>query len=169
MLYYLKELSDGMDEDFYDNLCTFFVSLDLSNFNPRKIPANEAKNELIRVGRSSTDDVIIENFEEFKKGVLCKMAENWLPKDLKLKTFQHNLLEKCERKQKKEKGKHLYYYILKKEHFGFFETLMADRDKEEIDVEDDTEELVEPAEDDREKLNRELFESIMRELLPNKN
>jgi hypothetical protein len=133
---YWKELSDGMDEDFYDNLFTFFISLDLSNFNPRKIPVNEAKNELIRVGRSSTDDVIIENFEGFKLGVLCRTVENWLPKDLKLKTFQHNLLEKCERKQRKEKGKHFWYYVLKKEYYNVFETLMGDRDKDENDIDE---------------------------------
>jgi hypothetical protein len=165
---YWKALSDGMDEAFYDNLFTFFMSLDISNFNPRKIPTNEAKNDLIRVGRSSTDDVIAEHFELFKQGVLCRFVEEWLPKDLKLKTFQHNLLEKCERKQRKEKGKHLWYYVLKKEYYSVFETLMAGRDKDDSDL-DDTEELEDTnasLEEETEESNTKLFQSILKELIP---
>jgi hypothetical protein len=164
---YWKALSDGMDEAFYDNLFTFFMSLDLSNFNPREIPANEAKNDLIRVGRSSTDDVIVEHFELFKQGLRCGMIDNWLPKDLKLKTFQHNLLEKCDKVQKKEQGKHVWYYVLKKEYYSVFETLMAGRDKDDSDL-DETEESENTStpSEETEETNTKLFQSILKELVP---
>jgi hypothetical protein len=163
---YWKVLSDGMDEAFYDNLFTFFLSPDLSKFNPRKIPANEAKNDLIRVGRSSTDDAIIDNYKEFKDGILCSQAERLLPKDLKLKTFQHNILEKCNKLQKKEQGKHVYYYVLKKEYYKVFDTFMAGRDEEDIDLDDSEENTNAPSEEATEESNMKLFQAILKELIP---
>jgi hypothetical protein len=159
---YWKALSDGMDEAFYD-LFTFFMSLDISNFNPRKIPTNEAKNDLIRVGRSSTDEAIIDNYNEFKDGMPCTYAERLAPKDLKLKTFQHNLLEKCERKQRRVEGKQMWHYILKKEYYPIFATLMADRDTEEAGLDESP---TEQGEEETVKEQAQIFGAILKELLP---
>ncbi|KAA6383091.1 MAG: hypothetical protein EZS28_021384 [Streblomastix strix] len=66
---YFNELSQSYIQEFYENLMTFFLEIDISQFNPTLIPMTEAKKQLINVSRSPIDDVIMEHYKQFKQGV----------------------------------------------------------------------------------------------------
>jgi hypothetical protein len=62
---YFDNLCSSFDEDFYNNLFTFFLTRDIESFNPRVIPMTEAKKDIINASRSPLDDVIIKHFKAF--------------------------------------------------------------------------------------------------------
>ncbi|KAA6378810.1 MAG: hypothetical protein EZS28_025663, partial [Streblomastix strix] len=64
---YFKKLNQGYTQEFYENLMTYLLERDVSQFKPSLIPMTEAKKQLINVNRSPVDDVIIEHFEQFKQ------------------------------------------------------------------------------------------------------
>ncbi|KAA6354618.1 MAG: hypothetical protein EZS28_049855, partial [Streblomastix strix] len=66
---YFCELSQSYTQEFYENLMTFFLERDISQFNPTLIPMTEAKKQLINVSRSPLDDVINEHYDQIKQGI----------------------------------------------------------------------------------------------------
>ncbi|KAA6361848.1 MAG: hypothetical protein EZS28_042625 [Streblomastix strix] len=66
---YFNELSQSYSQEFYENLMTFLLERDISQFNPTLIPMTEAKKQQINVSRSPIDDVIMEHYERFKQGI----------------------------------------------------------------------------------------------------
>ncbi|KAA6404219.1 MAG: hypothetical protein EZS28_000239 [Streblomastix strix] len=63
---YFTQLSQRYTQEFYENLMTFLLERDISQFNPTLNPMTEAKKQLINVSRTPVDDIIIEHYEQFK-------------------------------------------------------------------------------------------------------
>ncbi|KAA6354778.1 MAG: hypothetical protein EZS28_049695 [Streblomastix strix] len=77
----------------------YFTSLsnDISNWNQRIVPFTEQKKDIIRASRSQLDDVVLQNYQTFKEGVPCTIALQFKLFDVKEKSFQLQLKNKCQR------------------------------------------------------------------------
>lgn len=65
---FFKQLKE-LPESFYDNLLSYFMKIDLSDFNPREFPITEARENLIENNISKTDLFIVNNLEALNQGV----------------------------------------------------------------------------------------------------
>jgi hypothetical protein len=108
---YFKNLVDTFADEFYSNLLTFFMIMDLSDFDTRKIPVTEAKQDLIEASRPVIDSWIMEHYDELILGLNCSEALRMKPNELKDKSFQLQLKDKCERVRKQGEWR----YVLKNE------------------------------------------------------
>jgi hypothetical protein len=98
------------------------------------IPMTEAKLDLIRVGRTETDAVIIDHYQEFKDRIDCCDVEAYKPDKTKLPTFRLNIKSKCDIKQRGA-GSRKRYYVLREEQYSLYDKLMSENeDSIEIDV-----------------------------------
>ncbi|KAA6360790.1 MAG: hypothetical protein EZS28_043683, partial [Streblomastix strix] len=93
---YFNELSQSYTQEFYENLMTFFLERDISQFNPTLIPMTEAKKQLINVSRSPVDDVIMEHYEQFKQGIPIALVNQFKPQNWLLKTYKNAMVHKYE-------------------------------------------------------------------------
>ncbi|KAA6370572.1 MAG: hypothetical protein EZS28_033903 [Streblomastix strix] len=133
-LAYFTNLCNSFDEDFYNNLFTFFMTRDISQFNPRNIPMIQAKKDIIKASISPVDDVIISHFKSFRDGITCNIVEEWKPQDMKLKNYQLSIKNICVRTQKQTDGVRKFIYKLKEEMISIYEN-MLDEDSDEIEQE----------------------------------
>ncbi|KAA6399042.1 MAG: hypothetical protein EZS28_005433 [Streblomastix strix] len=131
-LAYFTTLCNSFDEDFYNNLFTFFMIRDISQFNPRNIPMTQAKKDIIKASISPVDDVIISHFKSFRDGVTCNIVEGWKPQDMKLKNYQLMIKNICEKVRKTSGGERKWMYQLKEEIISIYEG-MLDEEADEID------------------------------------
>ena len=60
---YFDNLFAQFNEQFYENLFTFFMTLDISNTNLRRIPETEAKDTIVEASMSSYELFVRENYE----------------------------------------------------------------------------------------------------------
>lgn len=68
---YFGALANDFDQDFYENLYTFFMDRDLSSFNPRILPKSEIKDAIVDSFKSSYQ-AFYESFEDaFDEGWIC--------------------------------------------------------------------------------------------------
>lgn len=86
----------SFDENFYQNLLTFFVQRDISGFNPRKIPMTEAKQDLIEASKSPLEYWICDHYDELVEGMKCSDALGCKPSDMKERQFQLQIKDKCD-------------------------------------------------------------------------
>lgn len=112
---YFQQLCSSFDEDFYNTLLTFFMERDLSNFQVREIPMTDAKQDLIDASKSPLDIWICEYYNALVDGMNCDEALMCKPAEMKKRTFQLQLKDKCERKRKRINGNLTWYYTLKQE------------------------------------------------------
>ena len=112
---YFQQLCNSFNEEFYDNLLTFFMKRDLSSFQIRNIPMTDAKQDLIDASKSPLDIWICEHYNDLIEGLPCDEALRSKPEEMKQRTFQLQLKDKCERKRKRINGQLTWYYILKQE------------------------------------------------------
>ena len=112
---YFSNLWNSFDDNFYENLTTFFMNRDISSFNPRKIIMTEAKQDLIEASRSPLDIWICDHYNDLCKGILCSDALISKPPEMKDRTFQLQLKDKCIRKQVREGNQRPWYYFIKEE------------------------------------------------------
>ena len=63
---YFDKLCDGFNQDFYENLFTFFMMLDTKNYNLRKIPNTESKENIIEASMSSYELFVRECWEQIE-------------------------------------------------------------------------------------------------------
>ena len=112
---YFQQLCSSFDEDFYNTLLTFFMERDLSNFQVREIPMTDAKQDLIDASKSPLDIWICEYYNALVDGMNCDEALRCKPAEMKKRTFQLQLKDKCERKQRRIDGQRVWFYILKQE------------------------------------------------------
>ena len=115
-LNYFNHLNDVANkEGFYDNLLTFFIKRDISNFKPQRIPMTEAKQDIIDASKSPVDTFICDHYRELIDGMLCDYALSLKPIDVREKTFAIQLKDRCRRERKQIEGSRKWYYILKDE------------------------------------------------------
>ncbi|KAA6375046.1 MAG: hypothetical protein EZS28_029427, partial [Streblomastix strix] len=92
---YFNELCLSYTQEFYENLMTFLLERDISQFNPTLIPMTEAKKQLINVSRSPIDDVIMEHYQQFKQGIPISLVNQCRPQNWQLKTYKNAMQHKC--------------------------------------------------------------------------
>ena len=124
----LKELSN-------DNLLSYFLKIDLKDFNPRDFPITEARENLIENNLSKTDFFILNNLELLEDGLQFKeiiRLYNSTADPLKhtkyysyeingnledFKTFLFEIKNKCSEKQATIDYKHVKIYKLNESEF----------------------------------------------------
>ena len=131
---YFEQLMNSCTKEFYDNLLTYFIKYDLNGFNVRNIPMTEAKEDLIEASSSPLDIWINDHYDELIEGIQCSDALISKPSDMKDKTFQLQIKDKCNRKQRRVDGKREWFYVLKDECKGIY--------KQTVHVDDEAEDFV---------------------------
>ena len=129
----LVKIKDSKNPKFYNNLLTFFMKINLKDFNVRNIPMTKAKEIIIDACRNPTEKLIEKHYEEFKNGIRCDDVLYMKPDELKERTFTLQLNKFCEKKQKRYNGVRKYYYILKEEHLNEFKPEEIEDEEEEIE------------------------------------
>ena len=113
---YWNNIYNNLNEEFYNNLLTYFLKRDISEFNPRIIPMTEAKQDLIEASRNPVDVWICDNYNNLCEGWLCSEALSNKPYDIKERSFTLQIKDKCIRKQIQSNNKRSWYYFLKDEY-----------------------------------------------------
>ena len=75
-------------QDFKNNLITFFLTVDLSNFYPAQFPTTEARMNLMNFSKSPEKLFIEENFQKFRNGYVAFDAWLEFKKWAKVKNFR---------------------------------------------------------------------------------
>ena len=131
---FFKQLKE-LPNDFYDNLLSYFLKVDLKDFNPRDFPITEARENLIENNLSKTDFFILNNLELLNDGLQLKeiiRLYNSTADPLKhtkyysyeingnledFKTFLFEIKNKCSEKQATIDYKHVKIYKLNESEF----------------------------------------------------
>ena len=127
---YFGKLVERCDKEFYDNLLTYFMKLDLSTFNVRLIPQTEAKQDLIEASRSPFDIWICDHYNQLIEGIRCSDALLIKPTEMKDKHFQLQIKERCERTRKSIDGKQIWHYVLKEGCKSIYKQTINEDDEE---------------------------------------
>ena len=127
----MKELPN----DFYDNLLSYFLKIDLKDFNPRKFPITEAREKIIENNLTKTDLFILNNLDSLNEGLQLKKIIEFYnstadhSKHFKyysyeingsledFKSFNSEIKNKCLEKQATVDYKHVKIYKLKESEF----------------------------------------------------
>ena len=128
---YWEALNKSFTPEFYAHLLTFFMKRDISKFNPRKIPMTEAKQDIIEASRSALDVWICDHYDELVKGLPCDEALVSKPSEMKERTFQLQLKDKCDRKRVQSSGVRKWHYVLKNECKAIYSQTVHDDVEEE--------------------------------------
>ena len=110
---------------------TFFMKRDISKFNPRKIPMTEAKQDIIEASRSALDVWICDHYDELVKGLPCDEALVSKPSEMRERTFQLQLKDKCDRKKIQNSGVRKWHYVLKNECKAIYSQTVHDDDEQQ--------------------------------------
>ncbi|KAA6395322.1 MAG: hypothetical protein EZS28_009155 [Streblomastix strix] len=127
---YFTQLSLSYTQEFYENLMTFFLERDISQFNPTLIPMTEAKKQLINDSRTLVDDIIIEHYELFKQGIPIALVNQYKPQNWKLTTFMNALQHKCTEQSPRINGKRTGIYGLNEDQQIYYDKMMNEEDIE---------------------------------------
>ena len=140
---YFDKLCKSFNKSFYDNLLTYFVKNDISQFNPRIIPLTDAKKLIQEQSRPSYELFIQDYNEQFVEGIERSVAYNyyktWADDNgfvkANVKTFKGNIISFVVEKQISRDGRRPHVYLLKNEYYSQF-GLNADGksiDRDELD------------------------------------
>lgn len=112
---YWDELNETFKHPkFYTTLMNYFLSRDLTKFNPRRIPMTRAKQILIYASQSPFEDWVNSHYDELISGMNCQDAIFERPMEMKEKAFQLEINRVCEHKRRRiGNGKLEYCYVLK--------------------------------------------------------
>ncbi|KAA6396540.1 MAG: hypothetical protein EZS28_007937 [Streblomastix strix] len=124
------QLSQSYTQEFYENLMTFLLEGDISQFNPTLIPMTEAKKQLINVSRSPVDDVIMEHYEQFKQGIPIALVNQCKPQNQKQTTYKNAMQHKCAEQQPRINEKRTRAYVLNKDQQTYQDQMMNEEDIE---------------------------------------
>ncbi|KAA6376855.1 MAG: hypothetical protein EZS28_027619, partial [Streblomastix strix] len=127
---YFNELSQSYTQEFYENLMTFLLERDISQFNPTLIPMTEAKKQLINVSRSPIDDVIMEHYEQFKQGIPIALVNQCKPQNWQLKTYKNAMIHKCTEQTPRINGLRTRVYKLNEDQLRYYDKMMSEEDIE---------------------------------------
>ena len=118
---YFENLCKSFDNDFYNNLFTFFMKRDISKFNLRKIPMTAEREELIEASKSSYQLFYEEYSDAFVDGWVCSNCYQAYVRFAKennfcvcaSNTFGAKMRDFVERKRKKIDGELYWMYYNK--------------------------------------------------------
>jgi phage/plasmid-associated DNA primase len=114
---YWKECSGA---EFFGNLMTYYQQLDTTFNDVRDPPTTEEKEAIIDASRSPIDQFIADNFQLFLDGWKCDEARMAKPYEIKDRTFNLAISNKCSRKQRRIGSSKPYYYELKPEWIVYY-------------------------------------------------
>ncbi|KAA6382391.1 MAG: hypothetical protein EZS28_022082 [Streblomastix strix] len=127
---YFNQLSQSYTQYFYENLMTFFLERDISQFNPTLIPMTEAKKQLINVSKSPIDNIIIEHFEQFKQGITVNLANQFKPSNWLQQTYRNAMEHKCQLLRPYINKIRTRVYVLNLDQQSYYNTMMNEDDIE---------------------------------------
>ncbi|KAA6402064.1 MAG: hypothetical protein EZS28_002412 [Streblomastix strix] len=127
---YFNELSQSYTQEFYENLMTFLLERDISQFNLTLIPMTEAKKQLINDSRSSIDDVIMEHYEQFKQGIRIALVNQCKPQNWQLKTIKNTMIHKCTEQTPRINGLRTRVYKLNEDQLRYYDKMISEEDIE---------------------------------------
>lgn len=130
---YWKRLTSSFTPEFYENLFTYFMNYDLSDFNVRDIPMTEAKQDLIDASQSPLDVWICQHYDELCKGIVCSEALTSRPSEMKERSFQNQIRDKCIHRRITLNGSRVYAYILKEECKSIYHQTVSEDESCEFD------------------------------------
>lgn len=92
----------NLPESFYDNLMTFFLNRDITQFDPTNVPWTQEKDALTDACRSDVEDFIVEIYDKLTTGILYKDLVECYNKFVhyeedpkKFKRFKLEIQDKC--------------------------------------------------------------------------
>jgi hypothetical protein len=114
---------------FYDNLFTYFMKVNISNWNFREIPDNEARLDLLEQSRCSLELFIQDRIDMFSDGYPCNQAFDAYKEfatrfnfgQCNVTTFGLKMKEYCNRKRVTVQGKREFVYTIREDRMGLFE------------------------------------------------
>ena len=120
------KMFSSFTNEFYENLITYFMKQELSDFNPRNIPMTEAKQDLIEASRTPLDFWICEHYDDLIKGIPCSEALFSKPREMRDKNFQLQIKDKCNRPRLTIDSKRVWCYVLKDEYKQMYSQITND-------------------------------------------
>jgi hypothetical protein len=110
----------NLPANFYQNLFSFFMTRDISTFDPRKIPQTQAKEEMKQATRSQIEVFIQHRRKFFVDGYPCQQSYNDFVvfchnnhfSVVSLTTYGTQIKRFCERKRRGLPGREFYYKLL---------------------------------------------------------
>jgi len=138
---YFDKLCDSFTPEFYENLFTFFMMLDVKNYNLRKIPETEAKDTIKEASLSSYHLFAREYYEEIKDitgpdlfKIYCNFVDKNKFKPCSSRTFISNIRKFTgEAKAKRIDGRVQKVYNLLPEYYNEFKKYNDDLEKAIVD------------------------------------
>lgn len=138
---YFDKLCDSFTPEFYENLFTFFMTLDISKSNLRKIPNTEAKERIKEASMSSYELFAREFYEEINNltgpemfNLYCEFIEKNKFKECSSRTFISNIKRFTgEAKPKRIDGKVQKVYNLLPEYYERFKKYNEELEKQIVD------------------------------------
>jgi hypothetical protein len=121
---YFNSLYESFDEEFYDNLLTFYLKRDISKYRPFIIPDTDIKNDIIDANKDSVQAFVEEYNEALAEGRLTRNQEYQQYAEFartngfmvkKSTTFGGEIKGYCQAKQKRVDGSREWFYELKPE------------------------------------------------------
>jgi hypothetical protein len=114
---------------FYNNLFTYFMNIDITNWNFREIPDNEARCDLLEQSRCSLELFIQDRINEFGAGYVCNQAFDAYKEfatrfnfgQCSVTTFGLKMKEYCDRKRVTINGKREFIYTIREDRLNLFE------------------------------------------------
>lgn len=145
---YFGKLANSFTSEFYENLFTFFMTVDISNTNLRMIPSTEAKENIKEASMSSYELFAREYYDQIHEitgpqlfDMYCSFVKNNHFKDCSSRTFISNFKAFTgEAKSKRIDGQVLRVYNLLPEVYDRFKKYYEKLEKEIVD--DDIEEAI---------------------------
>ena len=74
---YFEKLASGFTKKFYNNLLTYFMTLDISKFNHRKIPMTEAKQTMIDSSKSPIESYVEEFNDTLERQTMVNLYKHF--------------------------------------------------------------------------------------------
>ena len=138
---YFDNLCDSFTPEFYENLFTFFMMLDVKNYNLRKIPNTDAKEVIKEASMSSYHLFAREHYEEIANitgpdlfNLYCAFVDKNKFKSCSNRTFISNIKQFTgEAKPKRIDGKVCKVYNLLPEFYESFKKYNDDLEKQLVD------------------------------------
>ena len=140
---YFDNLCDSFTPEFYENLFTFFMKLDIRNYNIRKIPNSEAKELIKEASMSSYELFAREYYDEIKNitgpdlfNLYCQFVEKNKFNSCSSCTFVANIKQFTgDTKVRRIDGKNCKVYNLLPEYYTKFKKYHDDLEAQIIDDE----------------------------------
>ena len=138
---YFDNLCDSFTPEFYENLFTFFMKLDIRNYNLRKIPNSEAKELIKEASMSSYELFAREYYDEIKNitgpdlfNMYCQFVEKNKFNSCSSRTFVANIKQFTgDTKVRRIDGKNCKVYNLLPEYYEKFKKYHDDLEAQIVD------------------------------------